>query len=141
MRQKLSIITLGVRNLAKARSFYQEGLGWRPSAASQEQITFFDLGGVGLALFPYEELAKDAAVSSERQGFSGITLAYNAKNMEEVDSVLVLAAKAGATIVKPAQKVFWGGYSGYFSDLDGYLWEVAWNPFLDMDENGALIFP
>lgn len=140
MRQKLSIVTLGVSDLRRSRTFYQDGLSWKPSNASEDGIIFFDLGGVGLALFPLDELAKDATVSSERSGFPGITLAHNARSMEEVDAVLQKAEKAGAKIVKKAQKVFWGGYSGYFADPDGYLWEVAWNPYIEMDEKGALVF-
>jgi catechol 2,3-dioxygenase-like lactoylglutathione lyase family enzyme len=141
VRQKLSIVTLGVSDLNRSRKFYQDGLGWTPSSVSQDSIIFFDLGGVGLALFPIDELAKDATVSSERAGFSGITLAHNAKSVEEVDVVLQKAQQAGAAIIKKAQKVFWGGYSGYFADPDGYLWEVAWNPFIEFDEKDALIFP
>ncbi len=141
MRQKLSIVTLGVKDLTRSRNFYQGGLGWNPSGASQDSIVFFDLGGVGLALFPIDELAKDATVDSDRFGFSGITLAHNTKSVEEVDKVLQKAEQAGAKIIKKAQKVFWGGYSGYFADPDGHLWEVAWNPFIEFDEKGALIFP
>jgi len=141
MRQKLTIVTLGVRDLKRSRAFYQYGLGWNPSSVSQESIAFFDLGGVGLALYPFDELAKDATVSPESSGFAGITLAHNAHSVEEVDAVLKKAEQAGAKIIKKAQKVFWGGYSGYFADPDGYLWEVAWNPFIEFDENGALVFP
>lgn len=141
MRQKLTIITLGVNDLERSREFYQHGLGWEPSKASQDGIVFFDLGGVGLALYPMDELAKDATTSAKRSGFSGITLAHNARSVEEVDAVLQKAEQAGAKITKKAQKVFWGGYSGYFADPDGHLWEVAWNPFIEMDEQGALIFP
>jgi hypothetical protein len=141
MRQKLSIVTLGVNDLNRSLRFYQDGLGWNPSSSSQDSIIFFDLGGVGLALFPVDELAKDATVSAERAGFSGITLAHNAKSIEEVDAVLQTAEQAGAKIIKKAQKASWGGYSGYFADPDGYLWEVAWNPFIEFDEKGALIFP
>ena len=141
MRQKLSIVTLGVKDLKKSRNFYQDGLGWTPSRVSQDSIIFFDLGGVGLALFPVEELAKDAAVQSEKTGFSGITLAHNTKNIEEVDAVLQKAEQAGAKIIKQAQKASWGGYSGYFADIDGHLWEVAWNPFIEFDAKDALIFP
>ena len=141
VRQKLSLITLGVKNLDTSLNFYQNGLGWRLSNASQDNIAFFDLGGVGLALFPRNLLAEDVTVSSEGTGFSGITLAHNTKSMEEVDEVLDKAEKAGAKIVKKAQSVFWGGYSGYFSDPDGHLWEVAWNPFIGFDEKDALLFP
>lgn len=141
MRQKLTLITLGVKDLAAASQFYRDGLGWQPSKASQNQIVFFDAGGVGLALYPRDLLAKDATVPLAGSGFTGITLAHNTKNQEEVDQVLARAVQAGATLVKPAQMVFWGGYSGYFADPDGYLWEVAWNPFIEFDENDALIFP
>jgi catechol 2,3-dioxygenase-like lactoylglutathione lyase family enzyme len=141
MRQKLSIVTLGVSDLNRSRNFYQDGLGWSQSSASQDNIIFFDLGGVGLALFPIDELAKDATVSPKRTGFPGITLAHNVRSVEEVDAVLQKAEQAGAKIVKKAQKVFWGGYSGYFADPDEYLWEVAWNPFIEFDEKDALIFP
>ncbi|SHJ88615.1 VOC family protein [Propionispora hippei] len=141
MRPKLTIITLGVKDLAAASQFYRDGLGWPPSKASQDQIVFFDAGGVGLALYPRDLLAEDATVPSAGSGFTGITLAHNTKSKEEVDQVLAQAVQAGATLVKPAQAVFWGGYSGYFADPDGHLWEVAWNPFIEFDENDALIFP
>lgn len=141
MRQKLTLVTLGVKDLNTSLKFYRDGLGWKPSDASQDSIVFFDLGGVGLSLYPRNLLAKDVTTSPEGTGFSGITLAHNAKSIEEVDMVLHQAEQAGAQIIKKAQKVFWGGYSGYFADPDGYLWEVAWNPFLDFDKKDALIFP
>ena len=141
MRQKLTLITLGVKDLDISIKFYRDGLGWKPSSESQDIIVFFDLGGIGLSLYPKNLLAEDATVSPEGTGFSGITLAHNANSIEEVDEVLKKAEQAGAKIIKKAQKAFWGGYSGYFADPDGYLWEVAWNPFLDFDENDALIFP
>jgi len=139
VRQKLNLITLGVRDLAVSLQFYRDGLGWKPSNASQNNIVFFDLGGVGLALYPRNLLAEDVTVSAEGTGFSGITLAHNAKSVEEVDGVLSKAEKAGAKIIKKAQNVFWGGYSGYFSDPDGHLWEVAWNPMIEFDEKDALL--
>lgn len=141
MRQKMTIVTLGVANLARSLQFYRDGLGWQLSTASEEGIAFFDLGGVGLALYPRELLAEDATVCADGSGFAGVTLAQNAQSRAEVDEVLAQAKQAGATIVKPAQQVFWGGYSGYFADPDGHLWEVAWNPFIELDENGALRFP
>lgn len=141
MRQKLTLVTLGVKDLAVSINFYRGGLGWKMSGASEDGIVFFDLGGVALALYPRDLLAKDADVSPAGTGFSGITLAHNAKSTEEVDAVLRTAEQAGAKIIKKAQKVFWGGYSGYFADPDGYLWEVAWNPFLNFDENDALVLP
>ena len=139
MRQKLSIVTLGVRDLKSSLAFYCDGLGWTNSQDSNENIAFFDLGGVVLALYPKHLLAEDAGVNADGNGFSGFTLAHNTKTREEVDAVLHKAEQAGAPIVKQAQDVFWGGYSGYFSDPDGYLWEVAWNPFFAFDENDALV--
>ena len=141
MRQKLNIITLGVKDFERALNFYKNGLGWKPSSESQEDIAFFPLGGIILALYPWEKLAEDIAVNAEGSGFSGITLAYNAKTQEEVDEVLNTVEQLGAKIVKKAEKVFWGGYSGYFTDLDGHLWEVAWNPFFEFDESDNLLLP
>jgi uncharacterized protein len=140
MEQRLSIITLGVTNLTRSHEFY-ERLGWRKSSASSDGIVFFQAGGMVLALYPREELAKDANISAEGQGFRGITIAFNTRNREEVDAVLAEAEKCGAKILKPAQEAFWGGYSGYFADPDGFLWEVAWNPFFTIAANGALELP
>lgn len=139
MRQKLNIITLGVENLERALEFYEVGLGWKRSAASQSDIFFFNLGGIILALFPKEKLAEDAKQQLDECNFPGITLAYNAKSPQEVDEVLKKVELLGATIVKPAEEVFWGGYSGYFKDLDGHLFEVAHNPFVEFDENDNLL--
>lgn len=141
MRQKLNIITLGVKDFQQSLNFYQNGLGWEASSASTENIAFFQLGGIVLALYPREKLAEDVTVSPEGTGFSGITLAYNAKNQAEVDEVLKTVEELGAKIIKKAQKVFWGGYSGYFADPDGHLWEVAWNPFFEFDESNNLVLP
>jgi uncharacterized protein len=140
MEQRLSIVTLGVADLNRSSEFY-ERLGWRRSTAKSDGIVFFQAGGMALALYPRHELAKDANVAAEGQGFRGTTLAYNARNHNEVDSVLKEAAAAGATILKPAQEAFWGGYSGYFSDPDGFLWEVAWNPFFPIAEDGSIRIP
>jgi uncharacterized protein len=140
LEQRVSLITLGVADLERSTEFY-ERLGWRRSMAEAEGIVFFQLVGMGLALFPRQELAKDANVSPHGQGFSGLSLAYNARHREEVDSVLAQAVAAGAKIVKPAQEAFWGGYSGYFSDPDGFLWEVAWNPHFPIAEDGSIQIP
>jgi catechol 2,3-dioxygenase-like lactoylglutathione lyase family enzyme len=140
MEQRISLITLGVSDLKLSREFY-ERLGWRRSMANTEGIVFFQAGGMALALYPRPALAKDANVAPESQGFGGVTLAYNTRNHDEVDSVLKEAKAAGATIVKPAQEAFWGGYSGYFSDPDGFLWEVAWNPEFAIAEDGSLRIP
>lgn len=140
MEQRLSIITLGVSDLRRSREFY-ERLGWRKSSASSDGIVFFQACGMALALYPRHELAKDANVSADGEGFNGITLAYNTRSREEVDAVLAEAQHAGARILKPAQEAFWGGYSGYFSDPDGFLWEVAWNPFFPIAADGAIQIP
>ena len=137
MNQHLHIVTLGVSDLENSRKFYVETLGWKLSRP-QEGIVFFQAGGVVLALFPREELAKDALVSPEGNGFAGICLAYNARSEEEVDEIISDLRSKGVKIVKEPRKVFWGGYSSYFSDPDGYLWEVAYNPFFPFDEQGNL---
>src|SRR5579863_1680263 len=124
MEQRLSIITLGVADLVRSREFY-ERLGWKRSQVNSDGIIFFQAGGMALALYPLRELAKDANVDAEGTGFRGFSLAFNARNREEVDAVLNEAQGAGAKILKPAQEAFWGGYSGYFGDPDGFLWEVA----------------
>ena len=141
MRQKLNLITLGVADFKEAVDFYENGLGWKKSSASVEELALFPLGGVVLALHPRAALAKDAMVSPSGSGFSGITLSYNAQNEKEVDAVMEKVKSLGATIIKPAQKVYWGGYSGYFKDLDGHLFEVAYNPFWELDENDNLKLP
>jgi uncharacterized protein len=140
MEQRVSLITLGVSNLNRSREFY-ERLGWRHSMTKAEGIVFFQAGGMALALYPRVELAKDANVAPEGNGFNGVTLAYNTRNRSEVDSVLEEAQAAGAKVVKPAEEAFWGGYSGYFSDPDGFLWEVAWNPEFAIAEDGSIRFP
>jgi uncharacterized protein len=140
MEQRLSIVTLGVMDLEQSRKFY-ERLGWRKVNAKAEGIVFFQAGGMALALYPREELAKDANIPAEGQGFGGITLAYNARSRGEVDAVLDEAKTAGGKILKPAQEAFWGGYSGYFGDPDGFLWEVAWNPFFPIAEDGSIQIP
>lgn len=139
MKQKLNIITLGVHDLAKSLSFYEKGLGWKRSKASQGDIVFFNLNGIVFALYPIEKLAEDITIAAEGNGFSGITLAHNTQSEKEVDDILKLVENLGAKIIKPAEKVFWGGYSGYFQDLDGYIFEVAYNPFSELDEQGNLI--
>ena len=140
MEQRVSLITLGVADLKRSTEFYQR-LGWRRSMAKAEGITFFQAGGMALALYPRQDLAKDATIAPEGHGFNGISLAYNTRNRAEVDSLLKEAAAAGATVVKPAQEAFWGGYSGYFSDPDGFLWEVAWNPHFPIAEDGSIQIP
>jgi catechol 2,3-dioxygenase-like lactoylglutathione lyase family enzyme len=137
MKQHLHIVTLGVKDLEVSKKFYSETLGWTISRP-QEGIVFFQAGGVVLALFPREELAKDALISAEGHGEAQFSLAYNAQSEAEVDEIIRDLQAKGVKILKEPQKVFWGGYSSYFADPDGYLWEVAYNPFFLFDENGNL---
>lgn len=140
MDQRLSLVTLGVRDLAGTRAFYRR-LGWAESSASNDDVAFFQLGCTALALFGRAALAADAQVADSEPGFSGITLACNGRSREEVDAVLKEAVAAGARLVKPAQDVFWGGYCGYFADPEGHLWEVAWNPFFPIEADGSIKLP
>jgi len=140
MEQRISIITLGVADLSRSREFY-ERLGWRRSVPDAEGIVFFQAGGMVLALFRRHELAKDANVANDGSGFSGFTLAYNVRSRDDVDAILAEAVAAGARLVKPALDAFWGGFSGYFADPDGFLWEVAWNPSFPIDEDGSIHLP
>ncbi|MGH6948117.1 MAG: VOC family protein [Kiloniellales bacterium] len=136
MEQRLSVVTLGVADLERSCRFYEEGLGWRRGNSSKEVVFFQQLGGFILALFPRGELAVDAKLADEGRGFGGVTLAYCTRRREEVDSLLAEAQAAGARILKPAQDVFWGGYSGYFADPDGHPWEIAWNPDWTITDGG-----
>jgi predicted lactoylglutathione lyase len=138
MRQKLTLITLGVDDFERSLNFYEKGLGWKKSDKSMDELALFPLGGITLALYPRQELADDTTLEYQPATFSGLTLAYNAKSENEVNEVLAKVAALGGAIIKPAQKVFWGGYSGYFKDLDGHLFEVAYNPFWEFDENDNL---
>ena len=128
MKPRISMITLGVRDLATAVEFYEKGLGF-PRMESPPEVAFFTLNGTWLGLYGREALAEDATVPAEGHGFESFALAHNVHSEIEVDEVVAQAVKAGATLVKKPQKVFWGGYSGYFKDPDGHLWEVAYNPF------------
>lgn len=140
MEPRLSLVTLGVADVARARAFY-ERLGFKASAASNANVTFFEAGGVVLGLFGRSALASDAGVADSAPGFSGVSLAHNVASEAAADAVLAEAVAAGARLVKPAQKVFWGGYSGYFADPDGHLWEVAYNPFAPLDAAGHMTLP
>lgn len=136
VEQRVSLITLGVEDLARSRRFYEQGLGWAPSA-SGEDIVFYQLPGIALALFDRDSLAEDTRHPIDGR-FSGITIAINQRSEADVDAVLTQAQAAGATLLKPAEKVFWGGYSGYFADPDGHVWEVALNPHWTLNEDGTL---
>jgi catechol 2,3-dioxygenase-like lactoylglutathione lyase family enzyme len=130
---RISIVTLGVQDLDRAATFYRDGLGL-PQREREGDIVFFTTAGTWLALYPWDELAADATVPAEGSGFRGFSLAHNTESREAVDRVVETAAAAGGTVVKPPEDTFWGGYSGYFSDPDGFLWEVAWNPEFPLDE-------
>jgi hypothetical protein len=141
MTPRINLVTLGVTDLAVAKSFY-ERLGLTASPAGNENIVFFDVNGIVLALFGHAALAADTAMDAgDAPLFRGVTLAWNAESDAAVDAIFAQARGAGATIVKPPHKVFWGGYSGYFADPDGHLWEVAYNPFFTIDASGRLQLP
>jgi catechol 2,3-dioxygenase-like lactoylglutathione lyase family enzyme len=144
MENRISLVTLGVRDLARARAFY-EAMGWTPAGA-QEGIVFFQANGMVLALWPSDQLAQDAKIAiAPRAGrdrpFGNLSLAYNVRHRREVKAELARARKAGAKILRPAEKAFWGGETGYFADPDGHLWEVAWNPMWTLDRRGNVKLP
>ncbi len=136
MEQRLTIITLGVKNVRLATHFYETTFGWKKSKFSNEHITFFILNGIQLALYKGDDLAKDAEVPAKGSGFKSFTLSHNARSVEAVDKLFDRLEKNGATIVKPPRHVDWGGYSGYITDLDENLWEIAFNPYLELDKDG-----
>lgn len=140
---KITCICLGVRSMEIAIKFYRDGLGFKTDEKEDNpKVVFFDTAGTKFELYPLDLLAEDINEENPpkiNSGFSGITLAYNVEFKEDVDKVIELARSAGATIVKEPQDVFWGGYHAYFSDLDGYYWEVAWGPNFKYDKNGLLI--
>ncbi|WP_374654675.1 VOC family protein [Dongia sp.] len=142
MRPRISLITLGVDDLARARRFYESGLGWTVSGASNDDVVFVQLGGgVALGLFSRKSLAEDAHLSDSGTGFGGITLAQNLESKAAVDRAMQAALAAGAKVLKAPEDVFWGGYSGYFSDPDGHVWELAWNPFFPLSADGGIALP
>lgn len=138
MEQRISLITLGVADLQRAVAFYENVVGWKP-AQSPPGVTFFDLNGFVFALWPHDELAKDMGITAGGvPAYRGYTLAHNVRSEVEVDAIFARLAQNGATIVKQPQKVFWGGYSGYFSDPDGHTWEIAYNPFWTIQKDGRV---
>jgi hypothetical protein len=133
MKPKLSLITLGAADIARSVAFYRDGLGLPThNYKDGDDMVFFAMEGTFLGLFPRDELAKDAGVSGEGSGFRGVCIARNEPSKAAVDATFAEAVAAGASVVKKPQDVFWGGYSGYFADPGGHLWEVAWNPFTDL---------
>jgi len=136
MEQRVSLVTLGVRDLARARAFY-ETLGWRTNAAPDDGVVFFQAGGMILALWGRVELAEDSGVH-DSGGWGGITLAHNVRSPAEVDAVIAEAEAAGATVTRSGAETFWGGYSGAFTDPDGHAWEVAHNPHWTLADDGSV---
>lgn len=141
MEPRITLVTLGVDDLGRARAFYCDGLGWRASGAGNEHVVFIQAGRVVLALWSRAALAQDAHVSAEGGGFRGVALAHNVGSREAVDATMEEARRAGAKILKDPCEVFWGGYSGYFADPDGHVWEVAHNPFWPLDADGSVNLP
>ena len=136
MEQRVSLITLGVADLARARRFY-EALGWRTNAAPGDDVVFFQAGGMVVALWDRARLAEDSGVE-DAGGFGGVTLAHNVRSPAEVDAVMAEAEAAGATVTRAAGETFWGGYSGAFADPDGHPWEIAHNPRWTIHEDGSI---
>ena len=140
MEQRLSLVTLGVRDLTASRAFYKR-LGWRESPASNAEVAFFQCGGLVYALWGQEALADDAGVPVGSAGFANVSLAYNVRHKDEVDATLRDAEKAGARILKAGSETSWGGRTGYFADPDGFAWEVAWNPGFEILPDGSIRLP
>ncbi len=142
MEPRISLITLGVEDLDRSLRFYRDGLGLPTTWTPDKGVIFFKTRGTCLALYPFDKLAEDVdpKMRPKKPAFSGVALAYNTRTKDEVDEVLKKAEKAGGRIEKPGQKAFWGGYSGYFFDPDGYLWEVAHGAF-EFNEDGSLKIP
>ena len=145
MDQRVSLITLGVRNMKRARRFYERGLGWKAASISSDCIAFYQLSGaVVLSLYGLNELARDAnqaAPAAGAEGFSGVALAHNLTDPGAVDQLLNRVARHGGIVTRPARETSWGGYAGYFCDPDGHVWEVAWNPHFRLGADGGLDLP
>jgi uncharacterized protein len=139
MEQRISLVTLGVADLGRARRFY-ESLGWRSGAGPDDDVVFFQCGGMVLSLWSREELAKDSG-APDQGGWGGVTLAHNVGSPGEVDSVIAEARAAGATIARDGAETFWGGYSGAFLDPDGHTWEIAHNPHWTLGADGSITLP
>jgi uncharacterized protein len=141
MEPRLSLVTLGVADLPRAVAFYENVVGWKP-AASPSGVTFFDLNGVVLSLFPHQDLAEDmgeAPSGGHADGYQGFSLAHNVRSKEEVDAIFARLKQNGAVIVKQPQQASWGGYSGYFADPEGHRWEVAFNPYWTVKSDGRIL--
>jgi hypothetical protein len=143
MEQRISLITLGVRDLARARRFYEQGLGWRPHALTNPQVAFYQAGGLIVGLFGHAALAEEANLPHPATDppFRGACVAHNVPTREQVDATLAEAERAGGRVVCAGIERVWGGYTGYFTDPDGHLWEVAWNPGFTLTADGRTLLP
>ena len=137
MKPRLTIVTLGVASMERSKEFYKNALNWEP-VDPNDGIAFYAQGGIVFALYPMAGLAEDAMLPPERSGFSGVTLAINLENKEEVDELFRQVVDSGATSLVEPRETFWGGYDCYFADPDGHIWEIAWAPFWKYDEQGSL---
>ena len=140
MEPRISLVTLGVADLARAVAFY-EGFGWPRKLGEADGVAFFQLGGLGLSLYPRADLAADAGVALQDAPSQGMTLAYNTRTRDEVDAVLARAEALGGQITRAAQDAVWGGYHGHFADPDGFVWEIAWNPAFALAADGRMTMP
>lgn len=138
MEQRLSVITLGVSDLARSRRFYEEGLGWQ-RGGGEDDVAFYQAGALVVSLYEWSKLAIDAHVPDEGSGFRGISLGYCTRSRDEVDTLVARAESAGAKVVVAPHETFWGGYGAYFADPDAHLWEIAWNPFWVVTPEGATL--
>ena len=140
MDQRISIVTLGTDDMARAVAFW-EAMGWPRRAKAFDAIAMFQCGGIAFAIYPFDKLAEDCGMADRGKGFGGFTIAHNVGSKAEVDALLMQAVANGATLQKAAHDAFWGGYSGYFCDPDGHPWEVAYNPFMPLGADGSLVLP
>lgn len=140
MEQRISLLTLAVHDLPRSVAFFR-ALGWEPSVKDAPGAAFFQTGSAAVGLYPRENLFRDLGLPDDGAGCGGITVGYNTRTREEVDEVLDKVRALGAEIVKEAHEIFWGGYVGFFRDLDGHIWEVAWNPGFPITDDGAVILP
>jgi len=138
MKQGLNFLTIGVADLNKMKNFYVEKFNWT-TLKDSDGIVFFKLNGFILALFPVEELAADIGITNDGKGFKRVTLAINCRSEKEVDNLFEDLKQKGVKIIKQPEKVFWGGYSGYIADVEDNYWEIAYNPFLELDDEGSVI--
>ena len=138
MEQRLSLVTLGVADISRAREFY-ERLGWRGQEV--EETVFFQAGSIGIVLWGRDKLAEDSGVDDPGGGFGGIALAHNVRSPAAVDAIVAAAGSGGATIIRPPGPTFYGGYAGCFTDPDGHVWEIAYNPGFPLDDDGAVTIP